>query len=108
MVFAHSSSTSDYREDEEQQSGDFQPEHMQHMAYAAERSGASPAKGPYPTILTSLAARNPQKRPAEMLGCHAFYLSLCAAGRVLDIRHRLRETCAVPTGLGLNFHCTQR
>ena len=68
MIFPHRSPAADHRENEEQQSSDFQPEHMQHTAYAAERDPASPVKGPYPAILPSLAARNPQKRPAEMLG----------------------------------------
>jgi hypothetical protein len=68
MIFAHGSSAADHRENQEQQSRDLQPEHMQHTAYAAERGAASPVEGPYPTILASLAARNSQKRPAEMLG----------------------------------------
>jgi len=37
---------------------------MQHTAYAAEGDAACPVKSPHPTILPSLAARNPQKRPA--------------------------------------------
>ncbi len=48
---------------------------MQHPHYAAERDATSPVKGPYPTILSGLAARNAQKRPAlgtEIVGWHAF------------------------------------
>ncbi len=67
MIFPHGSPAADHRENQEQQSRDLQPEHMQHVAYAAERDATCPVKGPYPTIFPSLAARNPQKRPAEML-----------------------------------------
>jgi hypothetical protein len=68
LIFPHRSPAADHRENEEQQSSDFQPEHMQHTAYAAERDATCPVKGPYPTIPPRLAACNPQKRPAEMLG----------------------------------------
>jgi len=82
MVFAHGSPAPDHRKHQEKQSCDFQPEHMQHPPYAAERDATSPVKGPHPAILAGLAARNAQKCPAlstEIAGCHAFYLSLCAA-----------------------------
>ena len=64
MIFPDGSSAADHRKRQEQQSGDFQPEHMQHLAYAAERDTTSPVKSPYPAILAGLAARNAQKCPA--------------------------------------------
>ena len=64
MIFPDGSSAADHRKRQEQQSGDFQPEHMQHMAHAAERDPTSPVKSSYPAILAGLAARNAQKCPA--------------------------------------------
>jgi hypothetical protein len=101
MIFPDGSAGADHREDEEQQSRDFQPEHMQHTAYAAERDTTCPVKGSYPTILASLAARNPQKRPAlstEIVGCHAFYLSLCAAAYTHPLFYQRISTTRLPIG----------
>ena len=64
MVFAHGSPAPDHRKHQEKQSGDFQPEHMQHTAHTTQRDPTCPVKGSYPTILAGLAARNAQKRPA--------------------------------------------
>ena len=64
MIFPDGSAGADQRERQEQEPGDFQPEHMQHPAHATQRDAACPVKGPYPTILAGLAARNAQKRPA--------------------------------------------
>jgi len=82
MIFPDGSAGADQRERQEEEPGDFQPEHMQHPAHATQRDATCAVKGPYPAILAGLAARNAQKRPAlgtEIAGCHAFYLSLCAA-----------------------------
>src|ERR1039458_2033306 len=65
MVFAHGSRAPDQRKHHD----------AVHIRYAAERDAASPVKGPHPTVLPSLAARNTQKRPAlgaEIVGWHAF------------------------------------
>ena len=82
MIFPDGSAGADQRERQEEDPGDFQPEHMQHPAHATQRDATCAVKGPYPAILAGLAARNAQKCPAlstEIAGCHAFYLSRSAA-----------------------------
>jgi hypothetical protein len=74
MVFAYGSPAPDHRKHQEKYSCYLKPEHMQHPAYAAEGDAASPVKGPYPTILSALAPRYAQKRPAlgaQIVGWHA-------------------------------------
>jgi hypothetical protein len=74
MVFAHRSPTPDHRKHQEKYSCYLQPEHMQHPPYAPERDTAPPVEGPHPAILSALAPRYAQKRPAlstEIVGWHA-------------------------------------
>jgi hypothetical protein len=64
MIFPDGRASADYGKHEEQEPGDFQPEHVQDPAYAFQRDAASAINRPQPAILTGLATRYPQEGPA--------------------------------------------
>ncbi len=51
-------------EDQEEQTGDFQPEHVQHVSDAAEGDGSRPVKSAHPSVLAALSSGDAEKRPA--------------------------------------------
>ncbi len=64
MIFPNGRSAADHGKHQEQEPSNFQPEHVQHVAYTRERNPTSPVNRSDPAILARFAARNAQKCPA--------------------------------------------
>ncbi len=76
MIFPNGRSAADHGKHQEQQSSNFQPEHVQHMAHTGQSHPTSLVSSSYPAILARFAARNAQKCPAlstEIAGRHASF-----------------------------------
>jgi len=64
VVLSNGGSAADHCEHQEQQSGDFQPQRMQHAPDGANSNSACPVKGPYPAAFAAFPARYAEKSPA--------------------------------------------
>ncbi len=59
VVLPDGRSAADDGEKKEEQSRDFQPEHVQHTSDRAGSDSACVVKGAYPTVLAALSSRDP-------------------------------------------------